>query len=276
MFEARVANDCNDKVNTLRTDNGGECLSNDFKKYMKEKGIRHELTAPYSPQQNGVAERMNRTLVESARAMISHSNVRRSYWAEAISTASYVRNRLPSSVLPNNKSPVERWSGRKPNLDEIRTFGCIAYAHVPKEKRSKLDVKAQKLRFVGYSNESKAYRLIDEGGNNKVIISRDVIFHEDCFKLEEQRETTKQDEEEPEVRRSTRNRKSPERYVANHTVHLADQTDEPRSMKEAMDSSQANEWKEATDSEYNSLIKNRTRDLIPLREGKNLVDYIEA
>ena len=118
------------------TDNGGEYLSSAFQNYLKEKGIRHELTMPHSPQQNGVSERMNRTQVESARSMIAHAGLSNIFLAEA---AAYVRNRLPTVALKERETPYERWYGRKPDVSHFRVFGCIAYAHVPDCERRKLD-----------------------------------------------------------------------------------------------------------------------------------------
>ncbi len=86
-YEARVFNDCSLRIGTLRSDNGGEYLSKEFNSYLKSKGIRHELTVPYSPQQNGVAERMNRTLMESTRSMMAHASLPDKYWAEAVDCA---------------------------------------------------------------------------------------------------------------------------------------------------------------------------------------------
>ena len=97
-FEASITNESDRRIGTLRTDNGGEYLSAEFKEYLKLRGIRHELTVPYSPQQNGVVERMNRTLMESARAMIAHAGLPNSYWGEAVVTAAYVRNRMPTTA----------------------------------------------------------------------------------------------------------------------------------------------------------------------------------
>ena len=91
-FEAEITNESSQKIGKLRTDNGGEYLSQEFEVYLKSKGIKHELTVPYSPEKNGVAERMNRTLAESAQAMIAHAGLSNSYWAEAIATAAYIRN----------------------------------------------------------------------------------------------------------------------------------------------------------------------------------------
>lgn len=93
-FELTVTNESGCNIGTLRSDNEGEYVSNEFEEYLKSKGIRHELTVPHSPQQNGVAERMNRTLMESARSMIAHAKQPNSFWAEAVATAAYVRNRL--------------------------------------------------------------------------------------------------------------------------------------------------------------------------------------
>ena len=179
-FEASLTNDVSKAIGTLRTDNGGEYLSTELQNYLKEKGIRHQLTVPHSPQQNGVAERMNRTLVESARSMVAHAALSNIFWAEAISTAAYVRNRLPTMALKENETPCERWYGRKPDVSHFRVFGCMAYAHVPDNERRKLDKKSKKIRFVGYSLTSKGYRLFDET-NQKMYIRRDVEFNENDF-----------------------------------------------------------------------------------------------
>lgn len=87
-----ITNESRCNIGTLRIDNEGEYVSNEFEKYLKSKGIRHEFTVPHLPQQNGVAERMNCTLMESARSMIAHAKLPNSFWAEAVATAAYVRN----------------------------------------------------------------------------------------------------------------------------------------------------------------------------------------
>ena len=176
-FEAVTTNDCRKRIGALRSDNGGEYLSDEFKEYLKLKGICHELTVPYSPQQNGVAERMNRTLMESARSMMSHAKLPDKYWAEAIATAAYVKNRTPTNAMKQDKTPFERWYGKKQNVSNFKVFGCIAYAHFSDSQSQKLDKKSEKLRFVGYSLEHKGYRLINEE-TSKVIIRTDVVFNE--------------------------------------------------------------------------------------------------
>ena len=99
------------KIRTFRTDNGGEYTSTEFENYLKAEGIRHELTVPKTPQQNGIAERLNQTLVEMAQSMLLDSKFSKKFWGEAISTAVYLKNRTPVKAL--NKTPFEVWHGKK-------------------------------------------------------------------------------------------------------------------------------------------------------------------
>ena len=152
-------------------------MTGEFESYLKLKGIHHELTVPHTPEQNGVAERMNRTLIESARSMLAHAGLPHCYWAEAVSTAAYLKNRTVTMAFEKVATPYERWYGRKPNISNLRVFGCVAYAHIPDSQRTKLD---KKMRFVGYSIQSKGYRLLDEKTRN-VLVRRDVVFNETNF-----------------------------------------------------------------------------------------------
>ena len=136
-----------EKIKTLRSDNGGEYTSKEFEDYLTKNGIRHERTVPKTPEQNGVAERMNRTLVKTIRAMLSDSKLPKKFWAEALSAASYVRNRSPTTAV-KAMTPYEVWKGYKLNANHLRIFGCSAYAHIPKDGRSKMDPKAKKNIFL--------------------------------------------------------------------------------------------------------------------------------
>jgi hypothetical protein len=176
VFKAEAENQSSKKIKILRSDNGGEYVSKEFERYCKDAGIVHQFTVPYSPQQNGVAERWNRTLVETARCMLHHKKLEYKFWAEAISTAAYVRNRTPTNST-GDKTPEEVWSGRKPSVAHLRVFGSEAYFHVPHELRSKLDPKSKQCIFVGYSLTSKAYRVWDPS-DNKVKLSRDLVILE--------------------------------------------------------------------------------------------------
>lgn len=110
-----------------------------------------------------------------ARCMLLDAKLHNKYWGEAVYTANYLQNRL--ITRSKEKTPFELWFGEKPNVKHLRIFGCDAYAHIPKEQRRKLDVKAKRLTFVGYSEMQKRYRLLDTT-TNSITISRDVKFIE--------------------------------------------------------------------------------------------------
>ena len=148
------------RVKTIRTDNGREFLSKEFVSFCDVKGILHQLTNPYTPEQNGVAERCNRTIMESVRSMIFHAKVPLCFWAEAASTAVYVHNRSPS-ISVNGITPYECWFSRKPDVSNLRVFGCVAYYHIPSDGRKKLDPRSCKCMFVGYPDGTKGYKLYD-------------------------------------------------------------------------------------------------------------------
>ena len=171
-----------ERICALRTDNGGEYASSEFEKYLKDKGIRYELTVPDALEQNGMSEHMNRTLIESARSMIAHAGLPNMFWAEAISTAAYVRNCVPTRAIEDGRMLYELWYGRKPNVNHFKVFGYVAYVHIKDDKRRKLDAKVEKMCFVGYSLKSKGYRLYDES-KRKVFVRRDVEFNENDFSM---------------------------------------------------------------------------------------------
>lgn len=180
-FKLMVETQTGKKIRTLRTDNGTEYTNGAMQEFLRSAGIVHQTTVPYTPQQNGVAERMNRTLVEKARCMMYDAKLPVKFWAEAVCTAAYIVNRLPFSG--GKKSPEELWTGRKPDLSNIRVFGCKSMSHIPREKRGKFDPKSKAHILVGYSSTSKGYRLYDIA-SKKIIISRDVTFFEDLQEAE--------------------------------------------------------------------------------------------
>ena len=142
----------------MRLDNGGEFTSNEFNEYCKEVGIKRELTIPYNPQQNGVAERTNRSIMEAIKVMIHDQNIPMYLWEEATRTTVYVHNRISHSTL-GNKTPEGMFTRENPEVGHLKIFGCPVYIHIAKEKRSKLDPSGKKGLFVGYSEQSKAYRI---------------------------------------------------------------------------------------------------------------------
>lgn len=178
-FIRLVENQCSAKVKVLRTDNGSEYVNAGLENFLRQKGIVHQLTVPYSPQSNGSAERLNRSLMNKVRCLLYNANLDDKMWAEAVNTAAFLINRSPSSRL-SGKLPEEVWSGHRVNLKNLRVFGCEAFAHVDDCKRKKLDPKSKRLIFLGYCENVKGYRLFNPD-NNKVVISRDVVFNESVF-----------------------------------------------------------------------------------------------
>jgi len=164
-------------ISRLRCDNGGEYVGQRFMEFCRMKGIQMEFTVPYTPQQNGVSERFNRTILDKARAMIADSNLKKNMWNEAVLTAVYLLNRSPTAALNSDKTPYELWYGHKPDVSRFRIFGSKAYCHIPKEKRSKLEPRSKTSHFVGYGGGG--YRLWD---GKQIFIARDVVIEEISIK----------------------------------------------------------------------------------------------
>lgn len=147
-------------ITCFRTDRGGEFTSNEFEEFSKAQGISRKLTATFTPQQNGVSERKNRTIMNAVRAILNERNVPKVFWPKAVKWCVHVQNRSPTSAV-ENKTPEEAWSNMKPSMNYFRVFGCVSHVHVPDQKRSKLDDKSKICILLGVSDESKAYRLYD-------------------------------------------------------------------------------------------------------------------
>lgn len=147
-FHSKVERQTGRKMKCLRTDGGMEYKLKEVQNYLKKRGIVHQTTVPYNPEQNGLAERMNRTLVERAKSMMFDAKLHKKFWAEAINTASYLVNR--SIASGTGKMPEEVWTGAAVDLSNLRIFGTPAMTHIPKEKRRKWDPKSKQLIFVGY------------------------------------------------------------------------------------------------------------------------------
>lgn len=161
------------RIKTLRTDNGLEFINDEFNELCIKHGIQRHRTVVKTPQQNGIAERMNRTLLNKVRCLLIQSGMPKKYWGEALFTACYLINRSPSRVI-NLKTPEELWNNKPPSLSHLKTFGSTAYVHNVTDKLSKRSIKCV---LMGYQIGVKGYRLLSLE-NNKIIISRDVIFNE--------------------------------------------------------------------------------------------------
>lgn len=177
--------ECELKLKAIRTDRGGEFTSNDFSSYCDSKGIKHYLTAPYSPQQNGVAECRNQTVVGMARSLLKSMGVPARLWGEAVATAVYLQNRSPTKSVAG-VTPYEAWHLKKPSVHHLRTFGCVGHVKQVGPGITKLSDRSKKMTFIGYEAGSKVYRMFDPA-TKKLVVSCDVAFEEDrkwCWEKE--------------------------------------------------------------------------------------------
>uniref|UniRef100_A0ACD5ZTS1 Uncharacterized protein n=1 Tax=Avena sativa TaxID=4498 RepID=A0ACD5ZTS1_AVESA len=164
------------RLRAFRSDRGGELNSGEIKAWCAQEGVEHFTTAPYSPQQNGVVERRNQTVVEMARCMLKGMSMPATFWGEAVKCAVYVLNRAPTRSL-NGVTPYEAWHRRKPTVEHLRTFGCVAHMKRTGPGITKLSDRSILTVFVGYEEGSKAYRVYDPVGG-KLYVTRDVAFEE--------------------------------------------------------------------------------------------------
>ncbi|GJT71963.1 putative ribonuclease H-like domain-containing protein, partial [Tanacetum coccineum] len=159
-FITRVENLIDQRVKVIRCDNGTEFKNKEMNQFCERKGIKREFSVARTPQQNGVAERKNRTLIEAARTMLADSKLPTTFWAEAVNTACYVQNRV-LVTKPHNKTPYELFLSRKPALGFMKPCGCPVTILNTIDHLGKFDGKANEGFFVGYSINSKAFRVFN-------------------------------------------------------------------------------------------------------------------
>ncbi|GJS60678.1 putative ribonuclease H-like domain-containing protein, partial [Tanacetum coccineum] len=169
-FIKEIENLVDKKVKIIRSDNGTEFKNKVMDDFCREKGIKREYSVARTPQQNGVVERRNRTLIEAARTMLADSKLPTTFWAEAVSTACYVQNRV-LVVKPHNKTPYELFRGFKPALSFMRPFGCHVTILNTLDSLGKFDGKSDEGFFVGYSLSSKAFRVLRPFGCHVTILN---------------------------------------------------------------------------------------------------------
>ncbi|GJU08384.1 retrovirus-related pol polyprotein from transposon TNT 1-94 [Tanacetum coccineum] len=273
-WKAAVENETNLRVKYLKFDNGGEYSSREFIKYCAENWIKMLKTVPETPQQNGVAERMNRTLNERAKSMRLHAGLPKMFWEE-------------------------EWQRKEVSLVHLRVFGCDSYVKVKDIARDKLDAKSMKCTFTGYGSDEMGYCFWDSKGhknlaNNSIVAEHGLSskitqspsgisdtsegsknnrsFEDIGRSVEEDFEDGASSEEggseTPQVRRSSKDSGALVRYspLANYLVLT--KNDEPESYSEALSSKESVQWKKAINEEISSLEKNQTWSLVRLPAGK--------
>lgn len=282
-------------IKTLRSDRGGEYLFGEFRDYLSESGITSQLSAPGTPQQNGVAERRNRTLIEMVRSMMSYSDLPNSFWGYALETATYILNLVPSKSVPN--TPTELWSGRKPSLKHVRIWGSPA--HVVLGNTDKLGSRTEVCLFVGYPRGTKG-GLFYSPKDQKVIVSTHARFLEEDYVinhktpskivLEELRGETQSTsipivQEEPQdtaqqvindtqelvvPRRSGRVVRQPDRWIGLgiSSDMIPDNQDlDPWTYNEALQDKDVESWHKAMISEMESMDSNQVWELVEPPKG---------
>ena len=160
-FKKRVEKEKDSSILRIRSDRGGEFNNQPFTTFCEEHGIKHELSCPRTPQQNGVVERKNRTLQEMTRTMINEYGLPHYLWAEAVNTSCYISNRV-FLCKNTSKTSFEIYFFRKPNVSYFRVFVCKCFVLNTKDNLGKFDAKSYEAIFVGYSNTSKAYRVFNK------------------------------------------------------------------------------------------------------------------
>ncbi|KAL0555831.1 hypothetical protein IC582_004332 [Cucumis melo] len=262
-FKAEYENQLGKKIKRLRSDRGGEYSDKTLKEFCESNGIIHEFTAPYSPQQNGIAERKNRTLKEMMNAMLLSFNLSDNMWGEAVLSACFVLNRIPHKRL--DKTPYELWKGHAPNLSYLKVWRCLAKVPFPALKKSTVGSKTFDCIFIGYAQNSAAYRFMFL--NEKTINeSRDAEFFEHVFSLKQSFK-----------RQRTEKSFSPN-FLSTFIVERRDEIDcnftnlylidgDPKTYQETLNSIDSSMWKKAIKSELDSLVMNHTWDLVDLPMG---------
>jgi len=175
-FVAQVELETGHKLKVLRSDGGGEYTAGEVQSFLKDKGAKHEMTTADTPQHNGVAERMNRTLVEWVCTMLIDAELPDGYWWDALQYAALLHNVSPTHSL-SDCTPKESWSRNKPDISRLCVFGCKAFVHIPDKMRGKLSAKSLVCTFIGYAQQHKAYRLVHRL-SGRFLKSRDIIFDE--------------------------------------------------------------------------------------------------
>lgn len=282
------------QVSRIRCDNGGEYRSKEMQDWCKNRGIQLSYTEAYTPEHNGKAERLNRTLIEKARALLYDTETDKKFWGEAVRTSAYLLNRSPTEAV--DVTPAEKWFGRKPDVSRLRKFGCEAHVKIVRPIR-KLDPRSEIMKFIGYAENGYRMWSYDK---QRIITARDVIFDErgsrpksDSGKIGYRLEHENQ-EDDLVSDNNSHEETDEENHEENNEMNLENQAQEmeeeirprrqrrpPRrfqdyamlTFREAISSPEKREWIKAIEEEKKSLMKNNTWNYIDVEEadGKRIL-----
>ncbi|TYK28868.1 gag/pol protein [Cucumis melo var. makuwa] len=296
-YETEVENLLSEKIKILRSDRGGEYMDLRFQDYMIEHGIQSQLSALGTPQQNGVSERRNRTLLDMVRSMMSYAQFPSSFWGYAVETAVHILNNVPSKSV--SEPPFELWRGRKPSLSHFRIWGCPVHMLVTNPK--KLEPRSRLCQFVGYPKDTRGGLFFDPQENRVFVSTNATFLEEDHMRDHKPRsklvlneatnestrvvdevgpssrvdETTTSGQSHPSQllrmpRHSGRIVSEPNRYLGlteTQVVIPDDGVEDPLSYKQAMNDVDKDQWVKAMDLEMESMYFNSVWELVDLPKG---------
>jgi Reverse transcriptase (RNA-dependent DNA polymerase)/Integrase core domain/Pol polyprotein, beta-barrel domain len=269
------------KLKTLRTDGGRE-YEKELNIYLKDTGIQHQITAPYTPQSNGIAERINRTLLEMIRSMLFQANLPKRFWTYALTAACHIKNILPHSSV-RNKTPFELFHSKPPRYTHLAPFGCIVHAFIPperREKQSKISLVSTRGFLIGYVEDSASYKYYDLD-RKRVDVSHNIHIVEsefpskDDFPDEQPAYTVPTPPPEPTEQREIFDSITvePPPHTAMHTVSANSDSNlnEPTSYEEAIKRPDGDKWLQAMKEELRSIDANNTWVLCRLPPGRKCI-----
>ena len=179
-YKALVEKHTGKVIKTVRSDNGTEYCNHEFDKFFNSEGIIRQLSIVDTPEQNGVGERVNRTLLEKDRALLMEAGLDIKFWAVALEMAVYLKNISPSKSV-DGMVPYQAWTGSKPNVENLRIFGCLAFVHVSRKKSKKLGSRSKPCIFMGIDEEKKGFKLMSLDQPGEYFVERSVQFDESRF-----------------------------------------------------------------------------------------------
>lgn len=280
LFTEKAEKQSSRSLQRFHSDNAKEYKSADITRYFHEKGVNLTYSAAYCPEQNGSAERLNRTLLNKVRALLLSSNLSRNLWGEALMAANYLYNRTPHSSIIN-QTPYFQKTRKRPDLSNIRLFGSVAYK--TEQVKSKLEARARPYILIGYG--SNQYKLLDQT-TGKVTWARDVaiipnslpkmiISEEHEADLPEVQEDTEAEPAEPEIQSGSNNQPESKNLIDQLAGEMAYPAEaeirDPLSYNEAISEENSPEWLEAMKNEVESLERQKTWDIVDLPPNRRVI-----
>ncbi|GJW52901.1 retrotransposon protein, putative, ty1-copia subclass [Tanacetum coccineum] len=302
VFQKEVENQLGKTIKSLRSDRGGEYMSQDFLDYLKEHGIIAHRTSPYTPQDNGVSERRNRTLLDMVRFIMSQTTLPKSFWDYALESAARILNMVPTNKV--EKTPYEIWHGQAPKLSYLKVWGYKALVKRDTlNKPDKREPRSIKCIFVGYPKETMGYSFYYPS-ENKVFVAQNVEFfesnlidHEASGSLEDleiiqekdtnpsldtslNHEEDDQEINEPQsdiipIQKSSRTRRAPDRmclYI-DAEEHELGNLGEPANCEAALLDPKSKKWLATMNMEMQSMKDNDVWELVELPPNVKTVGH---